>query len=759
MAPILVSSAAPGKKAAPKAAARRRPAAAAPGVVSTPAPSAQQTTPSVAPSSPPPAQPSIVQQPTSQEEQQAHPPSVQQAQSQQKPESTPASTEPVRQPSPQAEQVRVEPPTGQHAPIVQITPLPTKDATSEPIAETTSTAASSAAQPIALPSQLSQVLPNSLAASQQQTPETPSEAREEPALSFAEQALGPLLQPIPGQTENASPVSQLPTDESNGNAANVTKSTAKTGRGTKRARAAEEGSAGTTEPRKAPKRSTARSNARVQAVVQGEDQVGEENSVTAGPDETNGEAATSAEPGPAKKRRATTKKTTTTQRKGKPNAKSAETITNSDDEGASATVPEQEMQIDPALTGEVAAPTTTAPKPKKAAKPRKARIPRKKVQISAQDSAEPVATQNADTEMDVDAQDVLQQDGEDDSSDLENHVIDPDTVSMWDISHDTRHGKRSERGKAMAAIDWEKVKKERKAAAQAIVDGLQPKAKDTAAQPAEDVVPTTEGAEEADGTPAEEAPDQDAEPSEQPATETADPNAEMSDDDDGLHFIMDENGDIILDPDKTTTIDNTQAARDAAANVEDAQVVDDLTMLNNRTTWINENRRDPIDRVPLWKWKSDPWSEDETDRFYDQLRMFGTDFFIISKMFPGKNRRMIKAKFTREEKLDPARIDAALTGTSMQKWSLEHYARETGIPVAQYTQFQTLEHTMSIINEETQKKHEIQAAEDERKAAEREREEKEKAAADKEKRKSAKKAKRTRQKAAAAGTLGGGPDD
>lgn len=54
------------------------------------------------------------------------------------------------------------------------------------------------------------------------------------------------------------------------------------------------------------------------------------------------------------------------------------------------------------------------------------------------------------------------------------------------------------------------------------------------------------------------------------------------------------------------------------------------------------------------------WTEPETERFYRLLEMFGTDFESIAAMFPGKNRRMVKCKFNREERLRPRRVNAAV---------------------------------------------------------------------------------------------------
>ena len=44
--------------------------------------------------------------------------------------------------------------------------------------------------------------------------------------------------------------------------------------------------------------------------------------------------------------------------------------------------------------------------------------------------------------------------------------------------------------------------------------------------------------------------------------------------------------------------------------------------------------------------------------------MFGTDFMMISKMFPGRSRRQIKLKFNNEERRNPGLIKDTLMGPS-----------------------------------------------------------------------------------------------
>nr|CAH7730343.1 unnamed protein product [Callosobruchus chinensis] len=59
--------------------------------------------------------------------------------------------------------------------------------------------------------------------------------------------------------------------------------------------------------------------------------------------------------------------------------------------------------------------------------------------------------------------------------------------------------------------------------------------------------------------------------------------------------------------------------------------------------------------------RSKPWSHAETLRFYKALNSLGTDFTLMTDLFPSRTRRELKMKFLREEKSNKALIDRALT--------------------------------------------------------------------------------------------------
>lgn len=107
------------------------------------------------------------------------------------------------------------------------------------------------------------------------------------------------------------------------------------------------------------------------------------------------------------------------------------------------------------------------------------------------------------------------------------------------------------------------------------------------------------------------------------------------------------NGVIEVDPDSLVLDRHAHAAQNAV----ELEVLEEDT-LTRRTTAGSWMKRE----------KNESWNEEFTDKFYQGLRMFGTDFEMISKMFPGRTRRSIKLKFCKEEKNDKERIKETLLG-------------------------------------------------------------------------------------------------
>lgn len=125
-------------------------------------------------------------------------------------------------------------------------------------------------------------------------------------------------------------------------------------------------------------------------------------------------------------------------------------------------------------------------------------------------------------------------------------------------------------------------------------------------------------------------------------------------------------GQIVVDQ-SSLTVD--RHARAAAAR-GDMEIVEenDFTRLITSNSFMNTSKL----RGP------NIWTDAETELFYRGLRMFGTDFEMISKMFPGKQRRHVKLKYNREERHCPRRIDAAVVGEKTVKMDLDEYKAFTG---------------------------------------------------------------------------------
>ncbi|KAG9953707.1 hypothetical protein KCU85_g916, partial [Aureobasidium melanogenum] len=302
--------------------------------------------------------------------------------------------------------------------------------------------------------------------------------------------------------------------------------------------------------------------------------------------------------------------------------------------------------------------------------------------------------------------------GQEEIEDPENHEIDVAETTMLELTKDRGLGKVSERETKMAAIDWDQVHRKRVAEAEAIRAGIDPATLSN--QPTEH----TEAGDGGEGENTEETP--------RPA-----PSAN------GPRLRIDAEGNLVVDEDSLRIDRQAQAERNAENLVVTEN--DDLTKRVNQMSWINERRRDPTDRVPFFKMKSDPWSDEETDRFYEALRMFGTDFFIISKMFAPKTRRQIKLKFIREERLDPDRVNRALAGDAVPM-NLESFAEATGQELGGFKDPRELEEELRVEGEEqrveiARKKKEMEEAKEQRdiQMAAREKEQEERAAQRREK--------------------------
>ena len=120
------------------------------------------------------------------------------------------------------------------------------------------------------------------------------------------------------------------------------------------------------------------------------------------------------------------------------------------------------------------------------------------------------------------------------------------------------------------------------------------------------------------------------------------------------------NGKIVLD--------------EASLVVTGAVEPDDLSQLEH----VEESHTERyITSASFWnKQKPSKWNAIETAKFYEGLRVFGTDFEMIARLFPERTRRQIKLKFNREERSNKVRVDEALK----QRKSLD----ETGLTLIEH---------------------------------------------------------------------------
>ena len=122
-------------------------------------------------------------------------------------------------------------------------------------------------------------------------------------------------------------------------------------------------------------------------------------------------------------------------------------------------------------------------------------------------------------------------------------------------------------------------------------------------------------------------------------------------------------GQIQLDEASLVIDRHARAARDREVDVVDFIEESELTRRVNSNSWLKVDR-------------SGGWNEALTEQFYEGLRMFGTDFHMISKMFPGRTRHAVKLKFNKEEKFNAWRIESTLKGEKLAV-DMDEYSKLT----------------------------------------------------------------------------------
>ncbi|KAF9090076.1 Transcription factor TFIIIB component B [Mortierella sp. AD031] len=122
-------------------------------------------------------------------------------------------------------------------------------------------------------------------------------------------------------------------------------------------------------------------------------------------------------------------------------------------------------------------------------------------------------------------------------------------------------------------------------------------------------------------------------------------------------------GRIELDMD-SLTVDH--AVVDAADHLEPLEYVDEsaATRFTNSASYSKKS-------------KSEKWTLEDTELFFEALSQWGTDFGIICKIFPKKSRIAIRNKFKREDRLNHSRVEQALNKKT--PIDLDAYSQMTNI--------------------------------------------------------------------------------
>ncbi|KAF8453787.1 hypothetical protein BGX38DRAFT_1061877, partial [Terfezia claveryi] len=209
--------------------------------------------------------------------------------------------------------------------------------------------------------------------------------------------------------------------------------------------------------------------------------------------------------------------------------------------------------------------------------------------------------------------------------------IAPGVVKMGDLCRDMKIGRKSKRFTELEQLNWTEVVRKQRAK----------KAAMEAAKAAGEDIPPQESMEERLGRIAQ-------------GNEAVRPPPQRH-----AMQVRVVNGQIVLD-EETLQVDRRELVQEDGPReiVEESS----LTRRVNAGTW---GKREKPER----------WDEASTDRFYEGLGMFGTDFELISGLFPDRSRRQIKNKFTAEERRNPTRVTTALK--NRVEVDIEEYSRVT----------------------------------------------------------------------------------
>lgn len=117
------------------------------------------------------------------------------------------------------------------------------------------------------------------------------------------------------------------------------------------------------------------------------------------------------------------------------------------------------------------------------------------------------------------------------------------------------------------------------------------------------------------------------------------------------------------EPQVTTSLQLTLGADGLISYDADSAIVSRHSRTDNSSLLREESNpfENPVTSFTYSKRShTDRWTTEEVNQFYDALSLFGTDFSLISQLFPYRTRKQIKLKFNLEEKKYPEIIALCL---------------------------------------------------------------------------------------------------
>ncbi|KAL5406494.1 hypothetical protein PMIN03_007738 [Paraphaeosphaeria minitans] len=255
-------------------------------------------------------------------------------------------------------------------------------------------------------------------------------------------------------------------------------------------------------------------------------------------------------------------------------------------------------------------------------------------------------------------------------SDAEDEVIDEDSFFMDDLARrNVRIGKLSQREKKMREINWEDVKQRQKEKEAEQMNSRAVHAEmERQAQEKEDAVRTTQ---------------------EQVRYENV--GGEMR--------IVQGSGQVNYE--------------EIAHNMYAEEVVeeDDFTNRITSRSFMRNNKRYPEEFLLPGQGKR--WDIRSTQDFYDALRMFGTDFGMMTTLFEGVSRRSLKLKFTREERKQPEVIKAILQQKETRLGNWNDFLKASGKENEQFDRVEQIKQELEAAQEDARRQIEEAKAEHE----------------------------------------------